>query len=53
MLTRWLALDGTASSVERRGRSIVIVYGAPSIVAEPLVGEVWTATAIAPSKKPR
>lgn len=53
LLTRWLGLDGTASSVERRGTSIVIVYGAPSIVAEPLVAEVWTATAIAPTKKSR
>ncbi|MDB4957333.1 MAG: hypothetical protein JWO36_4902 [Myxococcales bacterium] len=50
--TRWLALDGSASWVERRGKSLVIVRGAPSTAADALIAEAWTATTIAPNPKP-
>jgi len=40
--TRWLALDGTASWVERRGSAIVVVVGAPGWAADALADEVWT-----------
>ena len=33
--TRWLALDGTVSFVERRGTSLTIGIGVPARVAEP------------------
>jgi hypothetical protein len=48
--TRWLALDGTVSWIERKGPSLVIVIGAPAWSAAALETEVWTATAI--GKKP-
>jgi hypothetical protein len=42
--TRWLALDGTVSWVERRGPSLVLVRGAPASLAEALATDVWTST---------
>ena len=46
--TRWLALDGLVSMVERKGPAMVIVHGAPLWAAEKVQAEVWTATRIAP-----
>jgi len=45
--TRWFGIDGTVSWVERKGGSIVIVYGAPAWAAGALATEVWTASKIA------
>jgi hypothetical protein len=42
--TRWFAVDGTVSWVERKGPSIVIVHGAPAWAADKLATEVWTST---------
>jgi hypothetical protein len=42
--TRWLALDGTAAWVERRGPSVVLVVGAPASLADALAVDVWTAS---------
>jgi hypothetical protein len=51
--TRWLGVDGAVSWIERRGRSLVIVVGAPVWAAGPLAAEVWTAArAGAPPKAP-
>jgi len=47
--TRWLAVDGTVSWVERKGPSIVIVVGAPAWSADSLSTQVWTATRIKPA----
>ena len=46
--TRWMALDGTVSWIERKGPSVVIVVGAPAWTAEALATEVWTVSAIKP-----
>ena len=53
--TRWMALDGTVSWIDRKGPSLVVVIGAPAWAAEALAAEVWTSsTAIAPApKKPK
>jgi hypothetical protein len=40
--TRWLGVDGAVAWVERRGRSLAIVVGAPAWAAGPLAAEVWT-----------
>jgi hypothetical protein len=45
--TRWLALDGTAAWVERRGQVVVLVIGAPATAADALAAELWAA----PTKK--
>ncbi len=52
--TRFMALDGTVSWIERKGPSLVMVMGAPASMAESLAAEVWTASGIAkaPAKKP-
>jgi hypothetical protein len=42
--TRWLALDGTASVVERRGTSIVIAHGVPIRLLDAVQAELRTAT---------
>ena len=44
--TRWMALDGTVSWIERKGRSLVVVTGAPAWAVETLASEVWTHSAI-------
>jgi len=49
--TRWFALDGTVSWVERKGPSLVVVIGAPLWAADKLGTELWTASRIA-AKKP-
>lgn len=49
--TRWVAVDGHVSWVERKGPSMVIVHGAPLWSADKLAAEVWTATRIAPVSK--
>lgn len=46
--TRWLAVDGTASLVERRGTSIVIAHGVPARLLDAVQAELWTATSAAP-----
>ncbi len=57
--TRWMALDGTVSWLERRGPAVVVVVGAPAWTAEALATEVWTVSAVKPPaarptyKKPR
>jgi hypothetical protein len=40
--TRWLALDGTVSYVERRGTSLVIGLGIPARVADAVIADAWT-----------
>ena len=45
--TRWLALDGTATLVERRGTAIVIAHGVPARLLEAVQAELWTATSVA------
>ena len=56
--TRWMALDGTVSWIDRKGPSIVMVIGCPAWAAEALAAEAWTASGIAkpaakkPAKKP-
>jgi hypothetical protein len=47
----WLGLDGTRSWVERRGKSLVIVVGAPAVVADALAAEAWTALAVSTPPK--
>lgn len=49
--TRWLGLDGTASWIERRGPSLVLVIGAPASLSAALTSEVWAATG--PASGPR
>jgi hypothetical protein len=51
--TRWFALDGTVSWVERKGPSLVIVMGAPVWAADALAAEVWKAARIGTAKPPR
>ena len=46
--TRWLALDGTVAWVERRGRSLAIVIGAPLWAADALAAELWVASRALP-----
>jgi hypothetical protein len=50
--TRWLGLDGLTSWVERRGRSLVIVAGAPAWAAAALDPELWAASMIGPPRSP-
>jgi hypothetical protein len=38
---RWLALDGTVASVERRGTTLVVVLGAPAWASAQLAAELW------------
>ncbi len=45
--TRWLALDGTVSWVERRGPSLIVVIGAPASLSDALLRDAWTATGVA------
>jgi hypothetical protein len=40
--TRWLALDGTVSVVERRGTSLVIGVGIPVRLADAVISDAWT-----------
>jgi hypothetical protein len=44
--TRWFAIDGTVSWVERKGTSLMIVHGAPIWAADKLAAELWTAARI-------
>jgi len=46
--TRWMALDGTVSWIERKGPAVIVVVGAPAWTAEALATEVWTATSVVP-----
>lgn len=48
--TRWLALDGTATVVERRGTSVVIAHGVPIRLLDAVQAELWTATKLASKK---
>ncbi|MBV8757393.1 MAG: hypothetical protein JO257_08970 [Deltaproteobacteria bacterium] len=41
--TRWLALDGTVSFVERRGSAVMIGIGVPARVADAVISDSWTA----------
>jgi len=41
--TRWLALDGTVSFVERRGSVVTIGIGIPARLAESVISDSWTA----------
>jgi hypothetical protein len=41
--TRWLALDGTVSFVERRGTALMIGIGVPARVADAVISDSWTA----------
>ena len=51
--TRWMALDGTVSWVERKGPAVVVVVGAAAWTAEALATEVWTASSVRqPTPKP-
>lgn len=52
--TRFMALDGTVSWIDRKGPSLVLVIGAPAWAADALATEVWTASGIAKpaAKKP-
>ena len=50
--TRWLGIDGTASWVERKGTSMIIVYGAPSTAADALLTAAWTGTSSAQKHEP-
>ncbi|MGE3545035.1 MAG: hypothetical protein AB7L28_13935, partial [Kofleriaceae bacterium] len=50
--TRWMAIDGTVSWIERKGPSLVVVLGAPLWAADALAAEIWTASGIAPAKRP-
>ena len=43
LATRWLAVDGTVSVVERRGSAVTIGIGIPARVAEAVIGDAWTA----------
>lgn len=47
--TKWLALDGTAAWVERRGSSLVIAIGAPAWTAAALSSELWSASRVGPA----
>jgi hypothetical protein len=42
--TRWFAIDGTVSWVERKGPSVVIAHGVPAWAAAALATELWTAS---------
>ena len=44
--TRWMALDGTVTWIDRKGPSLVMVIGAPAWAAEALALEVWTVSSI-------
>ena len=48
--TRWLALDGTVTVVERRGSSVVIAHGVPARLFDAVHRERWTITAAAAAK---
>lgn len=48
--TRFMALDGTVSWIDRKGASLVMVIGAPAPRAESLAAEVWTASGIGKAK---
>ena len=48
--TRWMSIEGSVSWVERKGRAVVMVHGAPAWSAEPLRGEVWVASRIVKTK---
>ncbi|MBA3464689.1 MAG: hypothetical protein H0T46_32450 [Deltaproteobacteria bacterium] len=50
--TRWMALDGTVTWIDRKGPSMVIVHGAPAWAAESMAAEVWTASSIVTPVKP-
>jgi hypothetical protein len=44
--TRWLALDGKVTWVERRGSSLVLAVGVPASVADAVAREAWTALSV-------
>lgn len=48
--TRWLAIDGTATVVERRGSAVVIAHGVPARLLDAVHGELWKITAAETSK---
>jgi hypothetical protein len=43
LATRWLALDGTVSFVERRGSALMIGIGIPARLADTVIADSWTA----------
>jgi hypothetical protein len=43
LATRWLALDGTVSFVERRGSAVMIGIGIPARLADAVIADSWTA----------
>lgn len=43
LATRWLALDGTVSFVERRGSAVMIGIGIPARTADAVIADAWTA----------
>ena len=43
LATRWLALDGTVSFVERRGNTVMIGMGIPLHNADAVITDSWTA----------
>ncbi len=51
--TRWLAMDGTVTWIERRGASLVLVRGAPAWAATALAAELWTVPTVGKQKKPK
>lgn len=51
--TRWMALDGTVSWIDRKGPSLVMVIGAPAWAADALAAEVWTVSSIGKSAAPK
>lgn len=44
--TRWMALDGTVSWIDRKGPSMIMVTGAPAWAADALAAEVWTVSSV-------
>ncbi|MCW5802383.1 MAG: hypothetical protein KIT31_08350 [Deltaproteobacteria bacterium] len=51
--TRWFAIDGTVSWIERRGPAFVMVYGVPAWAADALAAEIWTVARVGTAKAPK
>ncbi len=49
--TRWLALDGTVSWVERRGTAVMFAIGVPPWASDALATEAWVALPVVVAKK--
>jgi hypothetical protein len=47
--TQWLAIDGTAAWVERRGPSLVIAIGVPAWAAAAVAREAWSGARVLPA----